>query len=478
MDICSSFLNNNTINSINNTPLTKEQQIEFIKLCGFGRDKDIDINTINIACKDILNNTQDKCITTQIQGSLENIKLWIVSQINYFRQIDESNKSILSFYEKSGMFEWNNVLRGLIDPCSDIKNELNKEKTPTRFKEEFETFNQIILKAPQSPNMIVYRGETYDDLDTFNIPYSRDGKIYNKGFLSTTLDRNEAIKYALYKSVNGKQEINTNKKVLYQIEIPSGTPALFMGIRNYPNIDIRVEIVLPPNILRYIKDEGVLQYTSSSGNSSINVKRFKVEAILPLNVIIKGIANTFTEDILINEFFQRLKADNIIWEVNGVYGLNLLLKHRYKMQNLIPSNTLYLKGHYYKTKGNKDYPYTNDMNNKLYLITNEISKKYNILEDKFKINIERSNYLLYVIKFEACPNVYEDVIKIEYVEDYTYETVVDNELYKKLNLPIKTALGYSIEIQEILDNKKVHSDLNKKDKPQLEKMLNILKTLK
>ena len=84
---------------------------------------------------------------------------------------------------------------------------------------------------------------------------------------------------------------------------------------------------------------------------------------------------------------------------------------------------------------------------------------------------------MYVIKFEVCPNVYEDVIKIEYVEDYTYETVVDNELYKKLNLPIKTALGYSIEIQEILDNKKVHSDLNKKEKIQLEKMLNILKTL-
>ena len=477
MDLCSSFLKDTSVNPINKTPLTKEQQLEFINLCGFGRDKDITIETFMLKCKDIINSKFDSCMTRQEKGSLENIKLWFISQLNYLKKIRDEDDKLISFYEKSGMFEWNNVLRGILDPCNDIKDISNKDKTPNKFKEEFEVFYKIISQAPQTPNIIVYRGETYDDFDIFNTPYSKDGKIMNKGFLSTSLDMNQAVKYSLYKMVNGKQENNKNKKTLLQIEIPAGTPALFIGLRKYPNIDVRFEIVLPPNILRYIEDLNTISYPFGDGEKQfINVKRFKVETILPSNFSVKGIYNTLTEDIIINEIFQRLKEDETIWEVNGVYGMNLLLKHRYKLQNLIPVNTIYLKG-YYKKK-NKDDKNELIMTSKISEIINEILQKYNIPKTKIIKYIEDlGNTLIYSIKYETCPTLYEDVIKIEYTEDYIYKSNVDIEIYNKIKLPIKTALGYSQEVQDILNKKEVHSDFTKKDKEQLEHILNLLKKL-
>ena len=476
MDICYSFLKNDTINPKDQKPLTKEQKIEFIKLCGFSRVRDNDISTLDLQCKTILENYKnDKCITTQIQGSLDNINLWFISQINYLKNIN--NISLIDFYEKAGFYEWNSILRGLKDPCYDLT--YNKGKKQSSFKVEFEQFYQLITKAPQCPNMIVYRGETYDDFDTFNLPYSNDGKIENKGFTSTSLNKIEALKYSLYKMVNGNQEINKDKKVIYQIELPAGTPALFISLRKYPSIDDRLEIVLPPHILRYVKDIEPIQYSSSQDKfSSVIVKRFKVETILPFNFVIKGINNTFSEEIIINEVFQRLKQDNITWEVNGIYGLNLLLKHRYKMKNLIPVNTLYLKGYYYKLKDKLNEHYDANMFIKINELLKEIMKKYNI-ENRFKQTTESgSGRIKYIVNYEVCPNMIEDVIKIDYLEDYYHKSMVDNELYKKLNLPIKTALGYIEEIKNVLSNKETHSDFNTKDKKQLENMLNILENIK
>jgi hypothetical protein len=118
------------------------------------------------------------------------------------------------------------------------------------------------------------------------------------------------------------------------------------------------------------------------------------------------------------------------------------------------------------------------MTSKISEIINQILQKYNIPKTKIIKYIEDlGDRLIYSIKYETCPNLYEDVIKIEYIEDYIYKSNVDIDLYNKIKLPIKTALGYSQEVKDILNKKEKHSDFIKKDKDQLEHILKLLNKL-
>ena len=472
-NICDNFLFNPSIDPTTKSPLTKEQLIEFRKSCGFNKEPHKEPQITSISSKDIFNDENikgDNILTLQPSNSIENIKWWMYSQKRYFDSLKESDLTIIKFYESLNMYDWNSVLRGQKEACD------NKTKSPTELTNEFLWFYELITKSPKTPHMYLFRGENIDTFDTFNLPYSKDGNIKKEGFISTSLSLHQAYMFSAIKWINEKPVASGTDKNrnIYMIEIPAGTPALFLGSKNYPIFDSRYEIVLPPCIWRYIRTTDI-----KVGNTILNVKVVKLEVILPFDNIIKGF-NSPTVDKVIYDFIIRLiniKQDDFTWVIEGSYGFNIMLYNRYKLQNLKSVSSINISC-YYNSNLRPSHSY------KIYEdIGNDIKEKYGLSKDriKSKINAEEDEIHSYIINYSVCPDRKNEIIKLKYINKPFDEGLIDKELTYKVKLPIKTKEGYMREIEHIINssinNEEINSDFIFKPKDELEKMYKFLKTL-
>jgi len=472
-NICNDFLKNPSIDPTSKTPLTKEQLIEFRKSCGFNIEphKEPQIKSIN--SKDLFNDENikgDNILTLQPSNSIENIKWWMHSQKKYFDSLKENDLNMIRFYESINMYEWNKILRGQLDPCD------NTSKTPTDIINEFLWFYELIIKAPKTPHMYLFRGENIDEFDTFNLPYFKDGNIKKDGFISTSLSLEQAYMFSSTKWINEKPVVSGTEKnrLVYMIEIPAGTPALFLGSKKYPTFDSRYEIVLPPCIWRYIRNTDI-----KFGNNIFNIKMVKLEVILPFEKIIKGF-NSPTTDKIIYEFITRIlniKQDDFTWVIEGSYGFNIMLYNRYKVQNLISISSVNITCYYNnKLKVSHSYKIYED-------IVDDIKEKYGLSEDRINsvINATQNQIHSYTINYSICPGRINNIINLKYINIPFNKSLIDNELSKKINLPIKTKEGYIKEIKDIIksssNNEDINSDFIFKPKDELERMYNFLKSL-
>jgi hypothetical protein len=467
---CNEFLNNPSIHPLTKSPLSKEQLIEFRKSCGFNKDIYIEPNDITYTMtNNIFEEYLNKAVSPTIQPkeSIDNIKWWVNSQKKYLDSLTTQDLTIIKFYETIDMFEWNKVMRGQLSPC-------DTKKSPNEYINEFLWFYELITKAPRTPRMFLFRGENNDTFDTYNLPYLKDGNIIKEGFISMSLSSYLAYMYSSTKWINGKPNIVGDEKnrLLYIVEIPAGTPALFISAKNYPNFDERFEVVLPPCIWRNVGNK-----TINIGKYVINAKMVILESILPLNKSIKDFSSPSIDNI-ITEFVTRLisiKNENYTWVIEGNYGLTTMLYYRYKVQNLKNVSSINLTC-YYKN-GLKSLT-----SNKIYEnISAEIIKKYELSEDRITYSLfsEDDSSHVYIIRYSLCPNRKTDIINLKYINRDFDKTLIDYELYKKIGIPIKTKEGYIKEINSLINESLIenNSDLLYKPTIELKKLLSFLQSL-
>jgi len=408
--------------------------------------------------------------TTSMTNNWKEINEWMKAQKKYMDSLSfDERTSLLDYNGASGndpqSFHWNNVLRGL---------EKIDSSAAYNTIDSITLFYRLILNAPRTPNMLVFRGDNVN----INDNYLRKKKLENKAFISTSLDLNVATNYA-----GGNEDSDTNyddegnvirseKEAVSQIQIPYGTPAIFIAGVNYPDVDERFEIVLLPNIFKY---EGYYEKYNTELNKNIignpdpgtgkNTRHpffycWKYEMTLPLVDLLHYCIETplkpTNEEVLasfinyFNRFWKYQSSDDqLLWITKGGYGYNLLLEHKYSIKNLIPTHDLDL-GAYYDINKTTEEEVSSVINKTKEEIKKWIESLPSNVQDSIVIDGRSDDNLeIIFIKYTYCDDIEEGLIDISFIGiegGFPYE-LIDEELSKKVKLPIKTEIGYLEELK-------------------------------
>ena len=460
---CKQFFKNPSINPITTKPMQNEF-IDFYQTCGYNS---FDVLT-DFSPYDVSGNFNINC-TGYFDGLTFN---WIQAQAAYQKTLSEEDNRLIFKYSSPTAFQWNNMLRGS-NAC-----DIGSNESVETIQNEIIKFYNIIMKAPKTPDMIVYRGEIRKKFDTFFEPFSNNKQVARFGFISTTICQNQAIQYAIKKfSSAGYIDIDDTKEIpsLSKIFLPQGTPALFMFRQNIENnmfkfdldqvgngYDERMEIVLPPHILKFeteVKEDGY-DFSKFTFLAVEPIDIFKFDVVKKQEAMIKHIVKYLREGFYKTENFdhstyvvQRKLPFN--WIVKGGYGINKLLEHRYKMKNLNPTNDLDIA--LYFENPNLFKKFLTDFEK----FMNKLCEKF---EPRLKLyitneNLKFGNWVLFQIKYAICieqkqklvDNDFTDLVDIKVELGDLFNTkFIDNDLSGYLGMPIKNIEGYLQETQDLL----------------------------
>lgn len=530
-EYCDLFLKNPTVHPILSTVNTPDQINDLHKICGFssaetsGEDNIIDFNSLNLQqispCFNPPNGSAPDCLSWQPNNIGQNIEFWLEAQWKYFQSLSSEDKELINFYETGEMFKWNRILRGIDNPCKGKEISQNWQnirmpdgtfqmvniggKTPETLAIEFQRFYNLILKAPRTPRMYVFKGEVEKPLDDFNVPYNKlpSNKnsgvplVFKNGFISTTLDLNQAKRFSSirWNATLGMYvyDVEATSRKVWMFEIPEGTPSMFISFRqpnpNAPPIyDSRLEIVLLPNICKLIgklRQPVITPFVGANmniPNSEAQTDVYKLDYIAnaPLQYFPKGL-QTVSEEIIISQFISYFQSyqpqftsnGSFSYVVKGGFGINKLLHHKYKLTNLQPSIDLDLAVYYDSSLFiNNEITIQNYISNQIIgsrtplfstgLLTqfvDFICNEYNMDRSKFEITQRRlrSHYHVVQLKYSVCGTrvwALEPLIDITFIGKPNLilrdEFQLDTDVSNFIGLPIKTTASYLKEVRDLL----------------------------
>lgn len=465
---CNFFLKDPSTNSISNQPITKEELRIFHQKCGFPAsdssqqpslyqteqpsgscdllnegDKEGEIFQEKIQVVGSINPCKlIKVDNSQIPNYWKNIRLWMIAQLIYIKRLTPDEQNILFLYSQGDSFKYNQMMRKQITVCqADNLNDYANNLSLTY---------KLIMNAPKTPRMLVFRGENINISNNYLINQGKEYKNY--GFVSTSLDSARTLAYGSF---------------LLQIEIPSGTPGIFISFRDNLNSDADIQLVLPPSVFEFKgflpKWGGPIDPTfSSSLNEHPASYLFKWKQVLPLQYAIPDLSTRPTIEQLINLFADYFKkyifdtTSQYTWAIKGGYGINTLLKEKFNYTNLIPTTDLdvvvYYDTHSVSVSDKQDIII--DVKHDLQQFCDLIISKYHLNQNILYFNQIQKSEDMYIfhIKYSYCDQRPEDIIDIAitginggFPKDY-----IDQDISKKTGLPIKTTIGYYKELKDVL----------------------------
>lgn len=442
---------------------------------------------------------RNDCLTFQPEDNRTQIASWIEAQHRYINNLHIDDIRLITSYESMDSFRWNNVLRGIGNACST-----GNYETIEQFEEKFQRFYNLILKAPRTPHMYAYRGIRVKEFDFFN--KEQDDKIVeNKGFTSLSINMNQAAFYAYNNKTNNITgsnwafDPNLNNGKIIGLELPLGTPALFVSSRPvgdhrinplpYNYIEGKYELVLLPHVEKYIFEDRNLNIDLTVPNNPhplnlTTIYRYKYMSSVPLNTYFPKGINTIPSYAIIDDFITYCKNysganqfnnGGILYTavIKGGFGINKLLNHRYKAINLNPTGDLDIEvccndQVSFNNKRQEVINLLNDFVNSIQLRfpTFDNTRNRLIVSDERSIIPNTKNVIS--IGFSQCGKemdasgnfILENIIDITVSINQalfvtlnypgTRAQILDNELSNHLGIPIKNITSYLEELKDLL----------------------------
>lgn len=481
---CKSFLADPLRNSLTGNPITSEEVQIFYQKCGFPtRVSSVEENIFQTSiipsdkCADVFNSGdksneltdepitgfQPTCITYKFTDLYwKNVRMWMASQYMYISRLSPEDKEILFSYNAGKSFDYNRVMRKDGPSVCDAKS--LKEFDVSNIIHYLERLYVIIRNAPPCPRLLVFRGEHLKQNPASNY-LIRTPNYENKGFVSTTLDANIAAYYA---SQKGKGAVKDH--ALLQIEIPSGTPAIFIAGQHYPALDYRVEIVFLPSLFEFkgiVEKAGGAIQTGFPPRLANNVHPglycFRYKQEIPLEY--KLVDKKPTPSQIIEVFCSFFKDNNLNkykeykWAVKGGYGINKLLEIKYGMTNLIPTYDLDIGVFFLSTKF-KDEQILNFIRPKVKQFIEYARQRLKLEEDElYSREHIINNVPVIAIKYRYCTNREEGIIDIGITgkADESQLPIIDKDVSSRVGVPIQTVEGYFKELKDVIIRENIKS---------------------
>jgi hypothetical protein len=380
----------------------------------------------------------------------DEIKEWMGAQKRYMDSLPYDEREAMLVYNglsrsKPGAqsFAWNRILRGDTDLESGIKQDVYDTL------DHIQLFYKTIMGAPRTPNMLVFRGDKVTNDDN----YLTRRTFEKKDFVSLSLSLKVAEQYS---KLGGLTSLES--AAMSQIQLPYGTPAIFIAGANYPDIDDRVEIVLPPSLLSY---QGYYELMNSPlnknlpppGASNPQFYCWLWQQTLPLRNLLSYCTDDPlkpTNEEVLESFVQYISTKTVpglTMVTKGGYGYNLLLKTKYGMTNLIPTHDLDLSFYY-------DSDVTDEAQRLKYL--EELQQLLNAWKESLPLEVKNSvaistrdtkDVAVVFVRYQYCKSSQGlvDVSLIGMKGGFPVE-LIDQATSKKTRLPVKTELGYLDEL--------------------------------
>lgn len=453
------------------------------KICGF-REPEQRNFTLNTQINCNTGGIND-CISFQPVNNRMEIGAWLDAQHRYIENLHDDDRRLITAYESMDSFRWNNVLRGIGKPCDRQNNE-----TPDQFSEKFQRFYNLILRAPKTPRMYAYRGIRVNQFDFFN--KDQDDKIVErKGFTSLSININASAFYAFYINTGNVLnpwvfDPNLNNGQINVLEIPLGTPALFVSSRAGNQIEAKYELVLLPHTVKFVSvDTSISIPLVMNHNNPLNLTRiykYKYMSSIPLNTYFPKGIDTIPSESIINDFITYCKnysganqffAGGILYPsvIKGGFGINKLLNHRYKAINLNPTGDLDIE------------VYSNNLvsfNTKIVEIQNLLNNFVGSIQTRFpafnpvnRLNVQNrtlvaNSKILLSLQFTPCDDkrdasnnrIIENIIDIKInldnilfvrlTDPVTIPQILDIDLSNDQGIPIKNVTAYLEELKDLL----------------------------
>jgi hypothetical protein len=466
---CPAFEKNPFKNPMTLESLTDATRNELRSICGFAAPAKLAPPSL----QDFLCNVpgaNPNCITRQVDNAtLESIRQWMTAQQRYIEALSLEDKKLIEFYETSDMYEWNAVLRDGKKFCNSSLS--RKREAYGDMIGKAQRLYNLIMDAPRTPDMFLFRGERVKVLDSWDLSYDKIN-TERPGFTSASLAITEAAKFASgIWTGSGYQQVDPSERRVLAIRCPVGTPALCIAFRQSNTFDERLEVVLPPHILEALPGLQMKIDTPKTrhgaGIYGVQYAKTDVKTFVfakPLKIDFPDNFNGPSISQLIEEFVDFAKKHNLTndpmfqWVVKGGFGINTLLEHKYKMKNLVPSLDLDI-GIYYDSNNvtlTTAQAFVTLLVSQLKAFTKDVCKKYKIDATKFRINGPSSvgvNAKLYSILYSLCGDTnHEGLIDvaIEGVAGGFDVSKIDKQVTDFFGLPVKTAQGYLEEVKDLL----------------------------
>ena len=450
---CELFLNDPDTNSISNNPITIEELDIFYQKCGFmsGKTKgdvifekqlpssSCDVlkydNDLQIKSSISLSQLAPNCVTYNRDFNYwKNVRLWIVSQYIYISRLSSEDKNILFNYKGSDYTLYNNTMRKEKSICD--------HKNPNLLVDNLKNLYRIIINAPKTPpNLLVFRGERINIKNN----YILKSHYINNGFISTSFNFNIAKSFS-----------HKHNAAILQINVPKSIPAIF-----FPGTE--TEVLLPPCDLEF---KGIIYNWNEEINTSLpsSLNKHPASYVFEYNDPLPLEYGTPIDkpdlDTIVKNFCSYFKkyifdySDIYTWVIKGGYGLNTLLENKFNYHNLIPTYDLDLAIYYNidKVTENQISVYIKDLKIEIDKFINLIKNKYKLTNKEFYyIESKRQNMTILFIMYKYCKNE-NSIIDISIIgkEGGFNNEYIDKEISKKTGLPIKTTIGYYLELKDLL----------------------------
>lgn len=435
------------------------------------------------------------CITYQPENNRNNMINWINAQHRYTDKLQSRDIRLIRDYESMDSFRWNNVFRGFSKPCDNVHRE-----TPDEFAEKFQRLYNLILKAPRTPRMYLFRGVRVKNFDYFEKEQD-DNIIQMRGLTSYTIDMNAAAFYSFFDKTGDPNpnaawnfDPNIANAKINIIEIPEGTPALFVSSRPNNVIEGKYEVILLPHTVKFINTVPINIQGLRAGSLGPLVHpttayKYNYMSSIPLTTYFPKGLDTISSESLINYFVDYCKVPNVNPNnrnefllngtlfpsvIKGGFGITKLLNHRYKAINLIPTGDLDIEVYC-------DANFNTKVNDVMTLLNNfvvSLASKFPAINLTNRINVVQSilvenSETLCSIQFTPCGNklynnnpanppsiISENIVDIKVnLNPNTFnilsnplqsQTILDIEVSNFLGLPIKNIEAYLFELKDLL----------------------------
>lgn len=469
---CAAFQKDDSIDPMTKKSLKDTDKKKIRSICGFTEPAKTAPKLQDFSCQ--VPGANPNCITRQVDAAnIESINEWIEAQRRYIEGLSAADKEVIAFYETVGMYEWNAVLRDVSKFCDSRWSTINEGYGDMISKAQ--RLYNIIMDAPRTPGMFLFRGERVKETDSWELPYDKKNSE-RLGFTSASFAITEAARFAAGGSWTGTKYVQTppSERRVIAIRMPAGTPALFVGVRPGNTFDSRLEVVLPPHILEAMPGHRMTIETPEKPvpgatvvgvqYATVDVKTFVFANPLKLDLPDKFNGPSISE--LIQEFLDFAKKNNLAnsdprfqWVVKGGLGINTLLEHKYRMKNLMPSLDLDIGIFYNSTKvvAAEAQNFANKIGTDLNTFENAVFSKYKISPTRFfnkgPVQIGPSK-VLFQIFYSLCgsPTMFEGVIDVVIDgQPVDFDTSkIETTVTDYFGLPIKTAKGYLEEVKDLL----------------------------
>jgi hypothetical protein len=193
---------------------------------------------------------------------------------------------------------------------------------------------------------------------------------------------------------------------------------------------------------------------------------------------------------ILNEFAKYFKTymfnettNDFIWSINGGYGINTLLKHKFNYINIIPSYNLDIGIQYDNRTIN-----SKQLEKYIMKVKNHLQNFFELMYKKYNLNKKILNFIehstdkkyLVLIKYQYCDED-QGIIDLAFVgiDGGVSRKFIDKEISEQVGLPIKTSLGYYVELKDLLLRENIKDlDPDTYDTRNLEQNVKGRKTIK